>query len=460
MNIKQLKITNFRCFKDVTLDLHPELTVLVADNGNGKSTLLDVIRIALWPYIKGFDLARTSFNDPGNSITIADVRIVPTPNGDMSRCLPCEISTLGDYGNGAKNWCRYRDSEASNSKVKDDKDSKTLESFAKKIQKSLHQGSGNDMTLPVFGYYGTGRLWAQQSLSKAGKGEKDDTLEDDFYIRTFGYRNCTNPSSSYKHFKEWFIWACESLKELKDKSNVNTKELETAANRVTVVQQAINSFLKDTTGWHQLEYSITHQKSLILHHNVNGLMKVDQLSDGIRSILSMIGDIAYRCIKLNPHLGAKALEETSGVIMIDEVDMHLHPSWQQRVVQQLRKAFPKVQFIVTTHSPQVLTTVPNENIRIIKEGSIFVPEVNTMGEESRTVLEDVMEVSSRPKDAMFQQLTKYLERINRGDIDSGDTLKLREELDQHYGSQNSQLRLADMAINRARALKKSQENKG
>ena len=91
-------------------------------------------------------------------------------------------------------------------------------------------------------------------------------------------------------------------------------------------------------------------------------MVVDDLSDGFRSILSMVADLAYRMVRLNPQLGAQAVVATPGVVLIDEIDMHLHPLWQQTVLLDMQRAFPKVQFIVTTHSPQVLSSVPAESV--------------------------------------------------------------------------------------------------
>ncbi|BBI71119.2 hypothetical protein HAALTHF_10300n [Vreelandella aquamarina] len=154
----------------------------------------------------------------------------------------------------------------------------------------------------MFGYYGTGRLWQQKKLTETAKG-KDDTKEDDFYVRTFAYLNCLDPASSYKHFKEWFTWAFESyreqqIKQLEHKGQPD--DLQDAQDRIQVIQQAIDAFLKPVTGWHTLEYSVTREKSLILHHDEQGILDVEQLSDGIRSMLAMVGDIAFRCIKLNP----------------------------------------------------------------------------------------------------------------------------------------------------------------
>ena len=134
---------------------------------------------------------------------------------------------------------------------------------------------------------------------------------------------------------------------------------------VKVVQDAVNEVLKPV-GWQHLQYSERYDKSLVLKHPTYGVMKISQLSDGIKNMLAMIADIAYRCVLLNGHLEDQAAKKSPGVVMIDEVDMHLHPQWQQTVIKALRDAFPRIQFIVTTHSPQVLSTVPAESIRVIK----------------------------------------------------------------------------------------------
>ena len=113
MRLSKIVLSNFRCFSSLEVDFHPEMTVLVAENGQGKSSVLDAVRIALWPFVSSFDLARNAFSDPGNVITVDDVRIVKGHDKDMIRQLPCEISATGDFGIGSeKTWSRYRDSEA------------------------------------------------------------------------------------------------------------------------------------------------------------------------------------------------------------------------------------------------------------------------------------------------------------------------------------------------------------
>lgn len=465
MILDRLSLHNFRCFGHLEIDLHPELTVLVAENGQGKSSLLDAVRIILWPYVSSFDLARNAFNDPGNGITIDDVRLIKLKSGDMARQLPASVAATGDFGAGpGKTWIRYRDSEAKSTKTKDDGDTGFMRQWASVIQSQIRDPNKPILDLPVFGYYGTGRLWAQKKLTEANRG-KDDTRETDFYVRTFAYLNCLDPASSYKHFQEWFILASEIyweavIKYLEGKGPESA--VKAAEVPLLVVRQAIDCLLLDITGWHGLEYSHSQEKSLILHHEQYGTLKVEALSDGIRSVLAMIGDIAYRAYKLNPHLGAEAARETNGVVLIDEVDMHLHPSWQQRVLGQLREAFPHIQFVVTTHSPQVLTTVKAECIRGLKciDGKVIVKGDYQFSEgaEAQLALEDILGVNPRPQGLeVVKQLNKYLDLVAKDQWDSPEAAELRRGLDEWGHGHESALLKADMDI-RMRQYRRARGN--
>lgn len=466
MRLDRLRLKNFRCFAELELPLHERLTVLVAENGQGKSTLLDAVRIALWPFVGSFDLARNAFNDPGNSIAIDDVRVLRMPDGDMARQLPAAVIATGDFGNDLlTTWVRCRESEARATKTKDDASAAGLKEWAAEIQRQTRNPERPPIDLPVFGYYGTGRLWAQKRLTENNRG-KDDTQDANFYVRTFAYLNCLDPASSYKHFKEWFIWAFESLREQQIhrlEGRVQAAELQAAEDRVHVVQRAVDGFLGAVTGWKRLEYSITRQKSLVLSHYEHGTLDVDQLSDGIRSVLAMIGDIAYRCIKLNPHLGSYAALGTKGVVMIDEVDMHLHPRWQQVFLAQLQEAFPHIQFIVTTHSPQVLSTVPSECIRVLSEQwdaergeqRIVVHGVTqqTQGVPSSDVLAAVMGTDPLPDTEASRQRSRYMALIQQDLESSSEARDLRVALEQHYGVDHP-LMLECRRLIRLQALKR------
>jgi predicted ATP-binding protein involved in virulence len=497
MKLKKLEITNFRCFESLSIDLDEKLTVLVAKNGQGKSSVLDSIRIGLWPFVSGFDLARNPGNEAGNNISIDDVRMVRIKHNsvfrheqtiqyeEMVRQFPSQIALLGHFvinillpftdrliegraspspGNAREIglvWTRFRESEAKGAKTKTIFGAKTktrldtsalhVHHIAIALQDHIRNPESFDTNLPIIGYYGTGRLWSQKRLSEKKKKKEHD---DSFYMRLFGYRDCLDPSSSYEHFADWFTWVSECYWEEKinqSKKGLSSETDSVWSNIIHVMQQVTNTLLHET-GWHTLEYSVSHEKSLVLKHEEHGTLKVEQLSDGIRNVLGMVGDIAYRCLKLNPHLGLNAAKESSGVVMIDEIDMHLHPEWQQTILGNLCKAFPKIQFIVTTHSPQVLTTVQAKCIRLLSaNGDVVTPAINTYGEESKVALEDVMQVSSRPHTDEADLLQCYLQHINQGDIDSPEVVKWRKILEQAFGSEYSKLKLADMVVSKWKA---------
>ena len=96
-------------------------------------------------------------------------------------------------------------------------------------------------------------------------------------------------------------------------------------------------------------------------------MPFSKLSDGQRAMLAMVGDIARRAALLNPHLGEKAPAETPGIVMIDEIDLHLHPRWQRQIVDDLKRTFPKMQFIATTHSPFIIQSLEEGELRKLGE---------------------------------------------------------------------------------------------
>ncbi|MDO5101270.1 MAG: AAA family ATPase, partial [Eubacteriales bacterium] len=181
--------------------------------------------------------------------------------------------------------------------------------------------------------------------------------------RSSGYVECLEPSGSYNTFGQWFRYASES--ELEYDRIIAEKQLPDKnpyRDILTAVRKAIIECI-GSMGWTDLKYSFAAQ-NLLLCHPQKGELPLEAMSDGARSVISMAADIAYRMARLNPDLGENVTLKTPGVVLIDEVDMHLHPSWQQTVINDLARAFPLVQFIVTTHSPQLLTSVPAESIRI------------------------------------------------------------------------------------------------
>lgn len=456
MKLKNLQITNFRCFESLSMDLDEQLTVLVAKNGQGKSSLLDAIRIGLWSFVSGFDLARNPSNEAGNNISVDDVRMLKILDGQMARQFPCKVTLKGDYDINLIGfekyrktwiWTRCRESEAKGTKTKENHASKIVKILANLAQSQIRNPESPDTDLPITGYYGTGRLWSQKRLTE-NKRARSNKQDADFYMRLFAYRDCLDPASSYKHFADWFTWIFECFREqqINEQEKGVSENISVWRDTIQVVQESINALLQET-GWHSLEYSVSYGKTLILKHNEQGILKVETLSDGIRNVLAMVGDIAYRCIKLNPHLGLNAAKESSGVVMIDEIEMHLHPAWQQTILGNLCKTFPKIQFIVTTHSPQVISTVSSNQIRVLDEGKVHPVEAGTQGAEASRILKEVFGVELRPQHLeIVQKLNAYLKLIDEDKWDSEDALKLREELDEWSQGNEPELFKADIDI--------------
>lgn len=140
----------------------------------------------------------------------------------------------------------------------------------------------------------------------------------------------------------------------------------------------------------------------IYHYNEAEKFPVRMLSDGEKGMISLVADIAYRMALLNPNLLDRVLE-TPGVVLIDEIDLHLHPSWQKKVVGSLMSIFPNIQFIVTTHSPSILLNVPRENIWILNQNEIFQPQDMTYGRTVEEILREVMDTDVRPDKVVIMQ---------------------------------------------------------
>lgn len=448
MRLDRLDLQNYRCFANLSVDLHPEVTVLVAPNGSGKTTLLDAARVALWPFVKGFDLG--SQTGKAASIQVPDVRLANMSDGNMEPQLPSQIRAAGRWTpeEPAMPWVQARTSLKASTRTVGDTQAKRLTGLAEDLQAQVRKG-GAPVTLPLISYLGTSRLWFEGRFTS---NAEETTLDNKDYSRTSGYLNCLSYSSSFKAFTAWYGWVSRSLLESRIEALERKLPLDEAGQRfentVAVVRSAIDALVKEATGWHSLEYSQRHHQQLVMQHEQHGVMPVEMLSDGLRNAIAMVADLAYRAYKLNPHLGAEAALRTHGVALIDEVDMFLHPSWQQTILASLRKAFPKLQFIVTTHSPQVLTTVPAECIRILRDGQVFAAPPGSEGAEPGRLLEEVLGLPSRrpSQNAATQELQAYLRLVDQNQWNSPEALALRKKLDERYQGHEPALMEADLVI--------------
>jgi predicted ATP-binding protein involved in virulence len=172
------------------------------------------------------------------------------------------------------------------------------------------------------------------------------------------------------------------------------------------------------TGWTRLIWDYA-ERDLVAEHPDLGTLPVSELSDGIRTTIAMVGDLAHRAVRLNRHLGIDAAKLTPGVVVIDEVDLHLHPRWQQTILGLLMEAFPLVQFIVTTHSPQVISTVPRECIRVLSidadgMGTAATPDFSPLAQDAGMALARIFDTPTRPDLPVLAHLHAYEMYVRHG----------------------------------------------
>ncbi len=174
-----------------------------------------------------------------------------------------------------------------------------------------------------------------------------------------------------------------------------------------------------------MQYNMGTKELEIAYRDDSGkLMRipVNQLSDGYKSTISLVADIAYRMAVLNPQLLGDVCKETDGIVLIDEVDLHLHPKWQQSIIGDLTEIFPKVQFIVSTHAPEVINSVSRENVIVLENNQAVSAPAETYGKDDNGILRTIMHVKERPNE-IVQKFDDFYDLLKKGKyIEAGEVL--------------------------------------
>jgi predicted ATP-binding protein involved in virulence len=418
--MRTLELTNYRCFGKLSLTFHDRLTVFVAPNGGGKTAVLDGVAVALRLFVDTME-GRSTFKGFG----ARDIRLVLNPDNKMELAAPVRLAASGTFLGNDISWIRERRSEAT-SRTSTAQASELKEiglELSQQNQEWTQSRNADAPLFPLISYYGTGRLWSTVKPTESRK-----TRENAPNARHRGYTDCLSSASHYKYFIDWFRrFSFEGKKDSPDQVNSPHDPQRTLA----VVRSAVDKAL-GPAGWHGLEWDFA-EDTIVARHTEFGRLPVNILSDGIRNMIGLVADIAHRTARLNPHLRESAAVGTPGIVLIDEVDMHLHPQWQQVVLQSLQQAFPLIQFIVTTHSPQVLTTVRKENIRVFLRDEIgawttAAPATSPLAHESGDALARIMDTNPRPEvPGILPDLHAYelLARAGKGDSEQAREIRTR-----------------------------------
>lgn len=330
MRIDSIQLRNFDCFEDRTFSLAPRFTLIVGDNATGKTSVLDGLAVGVGSLFLGFPspaAARSIFRD--------EVRFKFYHHGETltaERQFPSEVICKGMVSEKTGEWARELTSlEGRTTRQHSD----WIRVIGEQLRSEVEAGQA--VVLPVVSYYGTGRLWLQI--------RQREVVTPGPQSRFIGYLDCLHPALDQKRLFEWF-----------KKQEIAALQRGELGRTLEACRQAI---LRCLPGARRVYFDVS-QDQLILEFP-DQLLSMSDLSDGYRNMLAMTADIAIRCATLNPALETEAVLATPGVVLVDEIDLHLHPKWQRRVVTDLLRTFPRIQFVATTHSPFVIQSLPASN---------------------------------------------------------------------------------------------------
>ena len=367
MRVTHLKLANFRSVKAAEFHFGPGINLIVGVNGVGKTGVLDALGVCLASFIRhAYDL-RTDFE----VFRLDDVRV-----GAAALHVECTVRHGGtDY------TCDVRKPGVMPERQGVD----TPQSFK---DNSLHRPSAADPGgVPLAVLFSTFRaLASRRTLSKtAAAGGVAAACAGAF----------DNRELQFDEFVQW-IQARQTL----------AQERPAAAEVLTAVAETVARLLP---GYSNFRVDRDKCPELLIDHGGVAL-KVNQLSNGERGVLAMVLDLTRRLAQANPTLTDPGTE-AEAVVLIDEIDLHLHPKWQRQIARNLTTSFPRCQFIATTHSPQIIGEVEHDRIHIMADGEVYSPS-HSFGVDSSRVLEEIMEAEPRNREVkdLLARASQFVDR--------------------------------------------------
>lgn len=398
MIIKSLKLTNFRGFADLNIDLHKKINVFAGVNGAGKSSVLQAISVMLAQLISKICTTKGT----GRRFSEYDVR-----NGLQETNV--SITTI--FKGSEYNWYLSK----SGKKIKSlsiQKDRPILPQLIQRsnlthlkeltsiIQETLTK---SDMAnIPVAVYYSVNRSVIDIPLRIRSTPTYDQTVAYDNAL--------TGKRNDFRLFFQWYRSREDYENERKRDSNSYIDS------QLEAVRRAIESF----TGFKELRVRRNPLRMEVTKDDKK--YDIHQMSDGEKCHLALIGDLAKRLAIANPGLDNPLNGE--GVVLIDEIDLHLHPIWQTVVIPKLMTIFPNCQFIVSTHSPHILTHVQPESVFLLKQSADGIKcdrAGESYGKNVDRILEDLMGLDTTRPEEVTKDLNTLFRLIDENKLNNAKT---------------------------------------
>ncbi|WP_270698282.1 AAA family ATPase [Aeromonas sp. QDB05] len=427
MKLKQMHLYNFRCFSELSIAFDDKLTVIVAENGAGKTAILDAIALGFGRYLTKLP------GISGRATKVTDLRV-----HNLEKQAPfMMLGWQADVPSGTMLWSsgRKRDASISIAQIEGlmkeeyqfllKQGAKGVDAFALDIVK--REAEGEPVFLPVVAYYGTNRSIREEVQRRRGFKQK--------FSRFDALVGALEPAPSFKSAFEWF----NAMEDVERREQQTKRDFDYRLPELQWVRKAIEQMLNG--GLVDPRTLIRPLRFVIDKVNDDGsrqTLRISQLSDGYKIVLGLVMDLARRMVEANPTpqtlQGISSPLALPAIVLIDEIDLHLHPKWQQQVLGDLTRIFPNAQFIVTTHSPQVLTTVARENIRQLgadEQGAYArMPAFSPLAHDNSDALAKVMETHSQPNLPLQEAISEYELLVRAGEETSARATTLLATLEQ------------------------------
>lgn len=418
--ISKISLINFKCYKHLDLELQSGVNILYGVNGTGKTSIAEGISVAAGSFFISLSSVQKRNFEP------SDIRIeykegMPSPEYQF----PVQIIAKGCVLKENIQWSRELNTISGGITMINAKEISKLSDAA-----ALDVQNGKFIELPIIAYFSTQRLFTDRRES------------DKKPIGRFGgYYNALNATNTRKHIQKWFKDA-----EYEQYQKRQTDETFTNFGLEGIRELILKSFKEDWVRiyYYEPESNKLSDSGLYIVHKDGRTISERLLSDGYRNFLWLLIEIAWRCYTLNPFLGKDAFAKTKGIVIIDEVDLHLHPKWQQRIVPILAETFPNIQFVITTHSPIVLSSVKSNILRL--EGDKVYVQENLYGLKPSQVLEGFMQIQERLPQ-FLDDIQHYFTLINQEQGKSSEALALRKKLEKDISQNDPMFTEADALIN-------------